>query len=343
MNNSKLLADTITWAASSDKQVDLPTEGLITRIDLEAYITGSGAMAAAMATFGLYRAIQNLRIQGGGGKDYFNMSGVQMGVLLHYLNLLDFPAVPQKELVATTQSIGWTIHFGSKPRDQWGRDNPHDLSAAIPADEESNLKLTWGTTASNALDDTVTLSSATMYVTVHQVLAPKDVMAALKAGIKVPISSSESYDPGATKSNLSGKRQIPTGGYVRRIAIAAQNDTAVGSNGPLFVGDQLTNVGVKLERDNSWIIDGIRTKQLQLKNPAFHGMEVVDTPNTKSPWAPAGFYCLDLRNYGDRDFGIDARRFGANDLTLGMTIGSYATGEVEQIWYDTLIDYAPRQ
>lgn len=340
MNLTHQLVDTMTWAASADKDVDLPLDGFITRIDLECSITGSGAMASAMATLGLWRVIQSLKIKGGSGKNYFNMSGVQMGVLLHAINMRDFPDVGTwHDLVATTQTIAWRIHFGSKPRDEFGRDNPFDLTAAIPAMDENNLKLIWSTTGNDAMDDTVTISAATMRVTVHKVLPPAGMEQAIKAGLMVPISSSESCDPGGTKSSLSYQRDIPTGGYIRRIAIAAQDDTAVGSNGPLFVADQVTEVGVYLSKANQWLIDGLRTKQLQLNNPKFDGMEVVDTPNTQSPWAPAGLYCLDMRAYDHRDFGLDVRGLRTSDVKLGMTIGAYASGEVEQVWYDQLLPY----
>lgn len=339
MNNTKKLVNTLTWAASSDVQVDLPTDGIITRIDLECYITMSGAASANIATWALFRAIQSLKIQGGGGRDYFNMSGVQMGMLMHYMNALDFPGVPFYDIVATSQYAGWTLHFGSRPRDQYGRDNPFDLTAGIPADDETNLKLTWTTAAANSMDDTLTISSAVMRVTVHQVLAPKGTMEALKNQLYVPISSSESCDPGATKSALSYQRNVPTGGYLRRILVMAQDDTAVGSFGPLVVDGQVSEFGLKLEKENRWIIDGIRAKAIQLANPAMGGMSVVDTPNTNSPWAPAGFYNLDLRKYGDRDFGIPTTGLDPGDIKLAMTIAAYATGEVEQVWYDTLIPY----
>lgn len=341
MNISQKLVETLTWAASTDKQVDLPNDAFITEIDLELSLTMSGSGAAALATHGLWRAIQSLKIAGGSGKDYFSMSGVQMGVMLHYLNLVDFPTIRTwREIMATTQIVSWKLHFGSRPYDIWGRRNPFDITAALPAMDESNLKLTWSCTPANALDDTITISSGTMRVTVHKVQPANRVKElAIKQTLMVPVSSCEAYDPGATKSNLSGQRFVPTGNFLKRIAIAAQNDAAVGSNGPLFVADQVTEVGIKLAKANTWLIDAVRTAQLQLNNPKFDGMEVVDTPNTQSPWAPAGLYNLDLRRYDKEDLGLDTRGLGSNDVILGMTIGAYSSGEVEQIFYEQYEPY----
>ncbi len=341
MNSTKQLTDTLAWSASGNPTLDLSKEGFLTELDVAVSVTSSASQASDAATFALWRAIQSLNIKGGGGKDYFNMSGVQMGVLMHYLNLVDFPGKTWREIAATTHIVVWKIHFGSRPYDVFGRHNPFDLTAAIPAMDETNIKLTWGCPANNVLDDTITLSSATMRVTEHRVLPQSFAEErAIKAGLFIPTSSCEAYDPGATKSALSGQRYAPTGNFLKRIAIAAQNDTAVGSFGPLFVGDQVTELGVKLAKANTWIIDGIRTDKLQMSNPKFDGMEVVNTPNTQSPWAPAGFYNLDFRQYGHQDYGLDTRGLGSNDVILAMTIGAYATGEVEQIFYEQYEKYA---
>lgn len=337
MNITKKLVDTLTYSAGNDVQIDLPTEGLITRIDLELSITASGSAASALSVMGLWRMMQNLKIEGGGGKSYFGMTGTQMGILLHYLNLKDFPNTTWREIVATTQSVAWRIHFGSRPRDIWGRDNPFDLTAAIPARDETNLKLTWTCCASDdTIDDTLTVSSGTMRVTVHEVLG------APRGALMVPVSSSESYDPGATKSDLGGERDVPTGSFVRRIAIMALDATAGSSNGPLLKDDQMTEVGIKLVKENRRLIE-VRAKALELGgSPQFDGSEVVDTPNTKSPFAVPGLYCLDLRQYDHPDYGLDARRFNTGDVKLGMTIGAYGSAEKEHIWYDQVQAYRGR-
>lgn len=343
MNICKKITDTLTYSAGNDVQIDLPTDGMITRIEAELYLTASGAAAAALSTVGLWRAIQNLKIQGGGGKSYFGMTGTQMGILLHYLNLVDFPGTCWREIVATSQYVAWRLHFGSRPRDIWGRDNPFDLTAAIPAVDETNLKFTWTCCASDdTIDDTLTVSSGTMRVTVYEVLPPGRGQYPPNWTRMIPVSSSESYDPGATKSDLSGERDVPTGNYVRRIAIMALDATAGSSNGPLLKDDQMTEVGLKLVKENRRLIE-VRAKQLELQNPILDGMQVIDTPNTMSPHNPTGgLYLLDLRQYDHADYGLDCTRMTTGDVKLGMTIGAYSSAEKEHIWYDQIQRYGGR-
>jgi len=336
MNITKPVVDTLTWAASSDKQIDLPNEGLITEIELELYLTASGALASAGSVASLWRAIQSLKIEGGGGKVYFGMSGVQMGIMLHYLNLLDHPGTTWREIVATSQYLNFRLHFGSRPRDIFGRRNPFDLTCAIPAFKETNLKLTWGTTANSALDASVTISSATMRATVHEVLPTPEAIAAWSK--KIPVSSSEAYDPGATKSDYSGQRDVPVGNHIRRIVIMCLDATAYSSAGPLLKADQMTEVGVLLNKENRWIFKS-REQAIRLQNPKFDGMQVAATPNVDSPFDVQGLYNIDLRRYDNPDYGLDARRMTPGDVKLGMTIGAYGAAETEHIWYDQVQDF----
>lgn len=330
MNVTKKLTDTFTWAASSEIEVGLPTEGLITRIDFELFLTAAGAISAELATYGLFRAVEAFKIVGGGGRNYFSMSGKQMGMLWHYINLLDFPGTSWHDVVATSQYLAWRIHFGARPRDVYGRDNPFDLTAAIPAMDETNLKAVWSTGAAAAtIDNAQSISSATMRITVHEVLRGESAWSRM-----VPVSSSETYNPGGTRDNLGGEVDVPTGGYVKRIAVMCQDNTSLTSNGRLVVGDQVTELGLRLVKANNTQLISVRTKALELGQVQFDGMQVVDTPNTLSPWSVPGFYVLDLRQYDDRDYGLNVQAFRSGDVKLGMTINTYNADDREYIWYD---------
>lgn len=341
MNITKPVVDTLTWAASSDKQVDLPNEGLITEIECELYLTMNGSIAADSHALALWRAVQSIKIEGGGGKTYFGMSGTQMGMMLHYLNLIDFPGKNWHEIVATSQYLSWRIHFGSRPYDIFGRRNPFDLTCAIPAFKETNLKFTWTTTANDALSVAQTISSATMRLLVHEVLPTKEGIAAWSK--KIPVSSSEAYDPGATKSDYTAQRDVPTGNHIRRIAIMALDATATGANGPLLKSDQMTEVGILLNKENRWIFKA-REQALRLQNPLVDGMQLLDAANTLSPYDVPGLYVIDLRPFDNPDYGLDARNYSKHpmspgDVKLGMTIGAYSAAEMEHIWYDQVQDY----
>ncbi len=346
MNITKPLTETLTLSGGTKVTAKLPLDLIITEIDLEMYLTASGAAAAALSVMGLWRALQSIEIRGGGGKSYLGMSGTQMGMLLHYLNLVDYPGTCWRDIVATSQYYQWKLHFGSRPRDIFGRLNPYDLTAGIPAHKESQLTLEATFAAlDDSIDDTLTISSGTMRVLVKGVTADAIGEAAWRSrGAMIPVSSSESYDPGATKSNYSGQRDIPTGNFVRRIAVMAIDATAGSSNGPLLKDDQVTEIGVFLGRENRWIYQA-RTKALELQNPILDGMQVVDTPNTLSPHNPTGgLYQIDLRGFDHPDYGLDGRSYpghpmSTSDLKLGMTIGAYSAAEAEQIWYDQVQKY----
>ena len=346
MNITKPLNNSLTWAASSRVSERLPKDLIITEIELQVYLTASGAAAAALDVMGLWRLIQGLEIVGGSGRQYFSNTGSIRGVLMHYLNMVDHPGTTWRDIVATSQYFKFRLHFGSRPRDVWGRHNPYDLTVAIPAHKESSLDIVWVTgAADDTIDDILTVSSGSMKVLIHGVTADALGEAAwIAKGAMVPISSSESYDPGATKSNYSGQRDIPTGNFVRRIAIMAIDATAGSSNGPILVADQMTQVGVFLGRENRWIYQN-DAKNIELSNPIMDGMQVVDTPNTLSPHnTTGGLYQIDLRGFDHPDFGLDARSYpghpiSTSDIKLGMTIGAYASGETEQIWYDQVQQY----
>lgn len=334
MNVTKKITDTFTWTASTDQEVSLPTEGLITRIDFELALTMAGAVSGAMATHGLYRTIEAFKVQGGGGINYFSMNGKQMGMLLHFVNLIDFPCHLWHDVIATSQNVGWRLHFGSRPRDAYGRDNPFDLSAAIPAMNETNLKVIWSPcAAADTVDDGVDVSSATLYMTIHEVLGGEGAWSRM-----VPMSTSETYNPGATKSDLGGQVDVPTGGYVRRIALMAQDDTSLTGNGRLLVENQVTELGLILVKGNRRLISA-RTKTLEMQNPKFDGLTAADAPDTWAPWSQPGIYCLDLRPYDNGDYGLDTTKMRSGDVKVGMTIGAYASTEREYLWYDQVKPY----
>lgn len=334
MNITRKVVSTLTYSASTDQEIDLPTEGVITRIDLEVYDTQSSTLIAiTSSTQALWRILNTLRIQGGSGRNYFSLGLAQSGIMLHYMNLIDFPGTVWHNVIATSQYHGYRLHFGSKPRDEYGRDNPFDLTAGIPADEETNLKLIWGCPANTVRDTATTISSATMRVTVHYVIG------ANKAGMMIPVSTSEQYNPTTTKADLGGERDIPTGGFVRRIIIMALDNLAYGSNGPILRDDQVTEIGVILNKDNRRLLV-MRSKVDELAQPKYDGQQLIQYLNTPYSYTTPGLYSVDLRQYGEsKDFGIDTRNLGTGELVLGLTIGAYTSGDIEHIWYDVLVPY----
>lgn len=338
MNLTKKNVEYLTYTASTNQELDLPTEGIITRIDLDVSTTPSAQMDNACSTQAIWRIVNTLKIQGGKGRRYFDMSGAAdagMGILLHYINLVDYPNTTWRTLCpasAVAMEFGLRLHFGSKPRDEYGRDNPFDLTAGIPAGDEPSLKLIWGCPANTVIDTTTTVGTTYMYATIHYVLG------ASTANLMIPISSTEGYVPGATKADLSGEVNIPTGSFLRRVAVMCQDHQDYSAAGPLLMTDQVTELGIRLAKDNRRLIE-VRAKTNELAQPVYDGFQVADTPNTLYAYTVGGLYLLDLRAHGDPNYGMDLRGLQTGAVKLATTIGAYTSGDVEYCWFDQVQPY----
>lgn len=340
LNVKKTLVDTATWAASSDKQITLPNEGAITRIVVHYYLTTTGILAADTNTeFAQWKPIQNLRVEGGGGRTYLGAQGEQMGRILHFINQRDFPGYMFQKGMATNTIYGTIIlHFGSRPRDMYGRDNPFDLTTFIPAANESpnGLKLTWTTTAAaDICDTTVDISAGTMEVTVYEVLGLPSM-----AGM-MPLSSTDTYPHTGNISDPGHQFDVPTGSYLRRISILQQDETAVSSGGPLVSGDEIGKVILTLQKDNRRLLevdwDALVSDPGIPREVALTAAGAVTKPVEQ---VVAGFGVLDLRKYAHPDYGLDLRSYQTSDVKMGVTIENYASGDDTIVFYDMVQPYA---
>lgn len=342
LNVTKTLVDTGTWAASSDVQITLPNEGAITRIVVHFYLTVTGCLAADTNTeFPAWKALQSLRIEGGGGRNYLGAVGEQMGRLLHFANRLDFPGVQLYRGMETNTIYGTIIiHPGSRPRDMYGRDNPFDLTAFIPARDESpnGLKLIWSTTqAADICDTAIDISAGTMQVTVFEVLDTPSM-----AGY-MPLSSTQTYPHTGNISDPGHQFDVPTGSFLRRIYILQQDATAISSGGPLVAGDEIGKVLLELSKDNRRLIeedwDALISSPGIPRPAAQTAAGAVTKPNDR---AVNGFACLDLRKYGHPDYGFDLRSYQTGDVKLGLTIENYTSGDDSIVFFDMVQPYAGR-
>lgn len=338
---------TLAYSASSQVPADVPRDGVITRIDCEVQVTPSATMVGANLPMGIWHIIDTLRLVGGGGKQYIGMgSGELLGRLIHGLNQFDFPGMPfvgARDLTApntTFVPVVFRLHFGSRPRDMYGRDNPFDLSAFVPAHRESSLKMEWGCPANSVMDGTVTISAATMKMTVYQILGSsqeiRDEMA--RQGLDPdspmsPVSSTESYNHTGAISDLGKQFDIPTGNFLRRIAIMAEDATTV----PVLAMDEITRVGLLLPQSGERIVDVDFSSLVTGQMPG-GAMLLADEGASVDTYLQTqkGIAILDLRAHGYRDYGMDTRALKNGDVKLGVTIGTYTSGDKSYIHYDQL-------
>lgn len=333
---------TWTWAASSTVSQDIVASGAITRIVLEVSLTSSGSNAAAIQEDGMWRAIQALTLKGNGGVQYFSMGDEQIGRMLHLLNMNDrlIKGVGHGP-IATTNSFIYVLHFGSRPVDEYGRDNPFDLSAFVPAMDDNGLKLDWLTTANDVVDDTNTISSGTMYATVYQVLGTKaEIMGEMRRqGVRqpmIPSSSYMSYAHSANFSDVSKDFDVPAGAFLRRIAIMQQDATATR---PVRQDDEITHVALKLPVGNQRVFYDAFPAMVYQQGHC-QATLVDDNATTGGALAVgAGFAVMDFREQAHKDYGLDLRNYSVGSVKLSVTVANYASGDDSFYWYDQVRPY----
>jgi len=346
----KTQTKTWTWGASTTVSQDIQASGAITRLVFRMAITGSGSLAAANQPDAFYRVIDSLNIKGAGGVHYYSAGSEQIGRLIHLLNRLDnLVKGVTTTIVATTNQVIFTIHFGSRPRDMFGRDNPFDLTAFIPAFNDTQLVGEWLTTANTCLDDTVTLSSGTGRLTIYEVLGTAQELKAemMRQGVFVPDgydfmcpkSSYKKHVHPSDMSDLSELINIPVGAFLRRIGMLVQDET---SARPVRKNDEVTRVGIILPVGNQRIVDVDFVTMTNIQQ-VDQGLLVADSAMTGIPGLAIGegFYVPDLRELGSTpfspDYGMDLRGYKVGDVLLGLTIENYTSGDDTQIWWDQLL------
>lgn len=322
------VTDYSTWGASADlTAINLPREGLVTEIGVRATITLNGStFGAATQPDGLWRVIQNLKIEGNGGVAFLGMSGEQVARILALWNLYEHQANFNTLLDAITESYTWIFHPGSNPRD------PFDPSAAIPARALATFQAKITTTANSVCDDTQTIASGYYYYWVNEIL---DV--AVPNGLMVPTGSTLTYAHDAAYSDYSKEIDIPAGAFLRRIFILVQNETGTRA---VRKDDEVTAVRVRMPKTGE-VLMSATWEDLKAQTAARYGMsgaqfQVADTA-TGHMNIPDGFAIIDLRRYAkDPIYGLDLRNFQTGDFKLGLTIENYTSGDDTIIYWDQL-------
>ena len=354
------------WAADSRIATDIERVGVITRIDVNVEITPSATLTGANQPDGLFRLIQNITLLGG-SHTYFNLpadDGCQGGTLLHYLNKMDGHGIGHSDgaVVAPVQAetnMNWVLHPGARPRDIWGRDDPFDLSAFIPASVESQLRAEWSTSGNDVMDDTVTIASAVARYTIHRILGTEGEIAEemMNQGVHLPPgargmipawSSKVHGNAGTTTDFDSEQIDIVVGAYLARIAFLTQDATTIRT---LRTGDTVTRVAIKVPKTSEDLYAAYTNYlvgHLEYGTNLTANSGSLESGGTEKMGvdfngaAPQGIFVLDLRSrarswtpqYPDRvgrDYGLDLRNSQNTDYKLGLYIRTRAAGD------DTLV------
>ena len=338
-----------TWGASSDlTPIDLPRDGLITEITIRANLTATLTAAAYDDWF--RRVIQNIKIEGDGGRAYLGMSGMQMSTMLSLWNevLTGAPtivsngagiALAAPDVGSATFVSMFKFHPGSDPH------NPFDLSAVIPASFLSMLQAKLTTTPAAVTDAAGPITAGTFNFEVNVVQgSPGELRAVARMS---PVGSTFVYAHTATYSDFSYDIDVPAGAWLRSIIMRDTDDTATV---PRRKSDQVTGVKLKTPKSGDFVFEQniYELQHLMCQRFGLRGIAgdvgplgaIATTrpaPESLQSMVPAGFTVIDLRPFGHPLYGLDLRDYQTGDVKLGLTIGSYAAGDATTIYWDQLL------
>jgi len=341
----KRITTSSTWAASTDMTpVDLPREGLVTEITIRCNITAT-LTATALDDF-FRRVLQNIKIEGDGGKAFLGMSGVQMSRHLNLWNevVMGMPGVHSNgggialaavDVGSTAFTLVLKFHPGSNPRD------PFDLTAAIPARALATFQALLTTTAAAVTDAAGNITAGTFNYEVNQVMGLP-----VRPGLMVPQGSTLSYAHTANYSDNGYDIDIPAGAFLRSIIMLIQDDTATV---PRRKDDEVTGIRIKKPKSGDFLLNQIiyEAKQTMMARFGCRGIAgdvgpigaiatIRPAPTAALDIVPAGFLVIDLRPFGNPLYGLDLRGYQTGDFKLGLTIENYAAGDDTIIYWDQL-------
>ena len=349
---TKRLTATNTWAASTDMTpVDIPHEGLITEITMRANLTATLTATALDDWF--RRGIQNIKIEGDGGRAFLGMSGPQMSTLLSLWQEAKYKmptvhsngggiALAAPDVGSTTHVAVWKFHPGSNPRD------PFDLTAAIPAKALSTLQIKLTTPASGHADPNGLVTAGTFNYEISEVLGVPT-----PPGLMVPLGSTLHYAHTANYSDFSYEIDVPAGAWLRSIVMLVRDDTAT----PAMrrKDDEVTGIRLRKPKTGQIVFEQniYEAKQSMMAHYNWPGCAgdvgpigaiatIRPAPESLQSMVPAGFVIIDLRQFFDPLYGLDLRNYQTGDYKLGLTIANYAAGDATTIYWDQLLPVDPQ-
>ena len=243
----------------------------------------------------------------------------------------------------TYTPITYRYHFGARPQTLFGTDNPFDLSGFIPANKETSLNFVITTSGNDVMDDTVTISSGAYRFElcivqgtdgeIREEIAGQGVRYPAQAPMgMVPAWVAELFAHTATGSDYSVERDVQTGGWLKRIAIIEQDETATRA---VRAADQVTGVAFKLPAQSEQLIRSFMDSYFNSHDFGSNS-QADDAAADFQAHAPHGIMVLDMRAHarGHSDYGLDLRQsvLGSSaNPKLGFTITTYTSGDASLI------------
>ena len=330
---TRTVSATGAWAAGAAlADLALDRDFIITNIRVTAAMAVT--LAATAVSDAPKRALQTLQIVGD-SKTFLSLTGgvvgSQLGRMLAFINKFDNECAGLAATVdvgSTSVTQVYNFHPGHFKR------NRFDLSVIIPARALSNLVARIGCPAAAAMDSGANITAGTYTITVDGVSG-------------IPITK-DMYYPGAyvncyphtAITGVNGHTEnVPTGGYVRRLFLLTDDNTAVTA---LRSDAQVTNVQLKLSKESTDLInqsfvdlkaaDAFKFGVFGDDQPAILGAIATTRPGFNGTAAmPLGFACVDFRDYFDPVLGLNMINAQEGDAKVNMTI-AVATGQTALYW-----------
>lgn len=308
----------IPFEANTPKELDLPTDGFITHIDLKMKlnVTTDATSGGTPNEDALARILKRVEVYS--GEKWFY--ACRDGRFIKYNNFYEYGDVSEDALptaAGVTQDVLalYRIHLGLEYSDNF------DPTVVIPAEELNDLKMSvlWG--AASDLGSGYTINSGEIEVILYRLLLesgekPEDIFI---EGYVEPRSNVIDAPIDDVVSDLGFQKNLPIGNVIRRIWLLIVDSNDNKSN------TDVTEVGVKDENRNVWItrnsLDALRyTDKLQYRLKS-----LVD-----------GFTVIDGEELSGIPLGLDTSEgFKVGDLKLGFTTtttGGRIKAVIEQLF-----------
>lgn len=351
----KRLTAASTWAASADlTPIDVLREGLITEFTIRANTVITFAATGYGDAF--RRVLQNIKLEGDGGRSFLGMSGTQMSVLLSLWGeaLFNMPTVHSNgaDIALAAPDVGsaaftsvFKFHPGSNPKD------PFDLTAAIPARALSTLQAKLTTVAAAALgsgggSEVITTASTFNYEVAEVLNIP------VPASLMVPLGSTLAYAHTGNYSDFSYEIDIPSGAWLRSIILLIRDHTTAS---PWRKDDEVTGIRIRKPKSGQIVLEQNIYEAKQSMAARFGMIGCSGEPGVFGAIAstregpadllhvvPAGFVIIDLRAFFNPLYGLDLRAYQTGDYKLGLTIANNTSGDSTTIYWDQLLPVDPQ-
>ena len=356
MRNEKVIQQaTATWGADSSVSTDIERIGLITRLQFVVEVIPSATLTGAVQPDGLNRLIQNFQLNGG-RQSYFSLpaeDGCQGGSIIHTLNVNDGLGYGHPDGAITAPRrlftpMQFVFHAGARPRGLFGKDNPFDLTAAVPAAGESQLKAIWTVSGNDVMDDTVTISSAVGRFIINRVVGyPGEILNEMGAqGVILPDGAtlmtpqwvSKVVPHGATAASFGAVTDdLITGGWLKRITVLAQDATA---DRPARASDEVTSIRIFSPSSGGEVLFESTVEAIQAGLNGVDQSEADQGADDFQTSVPHGVYPIDLRLHPNgggavhRDYGWDLSKIKNGDVQLTYILTTYAAGDDRLILFE---------